>query len=450
MEMAEDIDPIDVILGVDFGTRFTKICYRILDGSDPQVVEIDIHGEPTAIIDSVLWIDPETQFISSAKRPLKPTIEPLNYLKMLLRQEQFAGDQAILQHDWMKPTNITIRSLSAYLLYQMLRRCILAVEANDARFKSQPVNWTLNLSIPTQYADDGFIPVFREVGAVSLLWAIDHDLPLLAPDVTTIRRRYELDRPQAEETMDVSVFPEIVAALHEFIKRPQTPEGIHGFLDVGAGTLDACIFRIKRNTEEVLAVVLSAAVDSLGAAAVSARASHDNPFAKRDAVEAALVQSEPLEETTSGRLKDASGRIKFFFAGLVLGATRNMPGGLGLVHDPIEIYDEKSRDRELNRSFDVHTTGGGAKSWWYKTHIEEKYAEGNFRSLWVIPWKLKPLEPAQKFDRERHDYGRHVIAWGLTAESDDLEELMVVLPSELNPGEKLPDKPIRVPIYEGH
>ena len=72
-----------------------------------------------------------------------------------------------------------------------------------------------------------------------------------------LRRRYQMDLPQAQESMDVWVFPEIVAALYELIKRPQTPEGIHGFLDIGAGTLDACVFRIKRNRENVQAIVLN-------------------------------------------------------------------------------------------------------------------------------------------------------------------------------------------------
>jgi len=77
-------DRIDVILGFDFGTRFSKVCYRVLDGSRPAVVTMEPGHQKSTILDSILWVDPVKHFITSLPGAREGRALPLYYLKMLL------------------------------------------------------------------------------------------------------------------------------------------------------------------------------------------------------------------------------------------------------------------------------------------------------------------------------------------------------------------------------
>jgi hypothetical protein len=69
---------------------------------------------------------------------------------------------------------------------------------------------------------------------------------------------------QAHVDKAISAFPELAAALNEYIRDPNRPEGLYGFCDIGGGTIDGAIFRLNRAAGFPRLSIPSAAVRSLG------------------------------------------------------------------------------------------------------------------------------------------------------------------------------------------
>jgi hypothetical protein len=67
----------------------------------------------------------------------------------------------------------------------------------------------------------------------------------------------------------ISAFPELAAALSEYIRDPNRPEGLYGFCDIGGGTIDGAIFRLNRGAGYPRLAIPSAAVRPLGTVAVA-------------------------------------------------------------------------------------------------------------------------------------------------------------------------------------
>jgi hypothetical protein len=61
----------------------------------------------------------------------------------------------------------------------------------------------------------------------------------------------------------------LAAALAEYIRDPNRPEGFYGFCDIGGGTIDGSIFRLHRNSGLPRLAILSASVAPYGTAAVA-------------------------------------------------------------------------------------------------------------------------------------------------------------------------------------
>lgn len=442
---------VDVILGVDFGTRFSKICYRILDGSRPALVSTESHVGAATIMDSVLWVDPAKHFITSLPGVRPERLLPLFFLKMLLMESKEAADQPVLKLGFMQPLRRTVPALSAFLLSRLIRRSILAIlQKERKKLDSKEVRWSLNLSIPAQHADDGLRPIFREVGSVALKWAVDavagEREGLLTPTVEKVREKYGEDTNIAVKRFYVSVTPEIVAALHHFMRRAQTPEGVHGFLDIGAGTIDACIFRISRYGDEPTVPILSARVANLGTASIANTLASAQDTESRNTLEAILVSPSQPSSGISAVLSTQQREVETFAATVALRA-RDGILGQALVHDPVQFYGGDLR--QLDRTFQFHSTGGGAQSAWYRSCVEGVYGKRNLRSANLMRWSVGAAQPPSDFPTTAADFNRFIIAWGLTAEDAALEELRMFLPSQLQPLPPQPEAQRRVPVYEG-
>ena len=442
---------VDVIIGLDFGTRFSKVCYRVLDGSRPAVVVLDVNGQKASIIESTLWIDPLKHFVTTVPGGRRERALPLCFLKMLLMRSAEALDQPVLELGFMKPPGKRVPALSAFLVSQLIRRSMLSILSSDAaRLDGKKIRWSLNLSIPAQHADDGLRPVFRDVGAVGLKWAVDalggERGGLITPTVEKICEKYEQDRSLAAESQDVSVIPEIVAALHHFIRRAQTPEGVHGFVDIGAGTVDACIFRISHHDEEPTVPVLSAKVGNLGSASISAGVAPGLGADDRHEIESVLVSKSMPSPDIAKFFSKQELLIENFTAQLAMAARDNMIGR-ALVHDPVSFI--QGDHGQLDRSFRFYSTGGGAGSAWYRGAMEGVYRKRTLRGSNMMRWSIGAAPPPTEFPSNVYDFSRFIIAWGLTAEGVALEELRLFLPSQLDVRHKDGETMRHAPVYEG-
>jgi hypothetical protein len=229
--------------------------------------------------------------------------------------------------------------------------------------------------------------------------------------------------------------------------RSQTPEGVHGFVDIGAGTVDACIFRISRYDHEPSIPVLSARVANLGTASIANGIVAVQDAESRSTLEEILVSPIMPSSEISSYLSGYVREIENFTAGLVLQARDKMIGR-ALVHDPVQFLG--GDHGQLKRSFRFHSTGGGALSAWYRRTMEGVYIKRSLQTANLMSWSVSVAQPPSEFPSADVEFSRFIIAWGLTAEGAALEELRMFLPSQIDAPPPPISKPKSVPVYEGH
>ena len=428
----EKLPRLDVVIGLDFGTRYTKIAYRIVGVDTTHIIGLDAGQTDRGLYKTVLFINTSKMAVYRAHPTDAPALE-LGYLKLLLKGAEQptvlvpAELRKILSPD-------AIKALSAFFLSALLRRALLAIAKREAnRISGKDVFISLNVSLPAEHCDDSATDRFREVSKVALHWAYAAISTAESADLNDLIERYASDTCRPLEKWEVSVFPEIIAALYQFITRRDVPEGIHGFLDIGAGTMDGCVFRIIRNQNRPTEVnILGAKVAPLGTIAVATKAFAYLYLEIERTLEPKLVTADKDAIEVQIPLARASQELADFTGQLLVSARDRMHAQL-LIHDPAAVFDSASRQRELARSFTFIVSGGGAKSKWYARVVTAVFNQRGLGRAGIMSYQCALISPPAHFDADGSAFERFVIAYGLTADAANLESLKVRLPPELSP-----------------
>ena len=154
-------------------------------------------------------------------------------------------------------TTVTVNRSQAGVAYlafviRYVRGWLLLNQPNLLRGR-RPV-WFVNLGMPTvSYDDHKVAEPYRRIGAAALQLAkVDNPITVEATQLF-------LDDPEivkagasveAAEALGVAVFPEAAAEMTGFAKSTRNAPGLYLLVDVGAMTLDACMFRLKQQAHE--------------------------------------------------------------------------------------------------------------------------------------------------------------------------------------------------------
>jgi hypothetical protein len=254
--------PIEIIIGIDYGTRFTKVAVG-REGQEP-VVWKGLSG--TALIPSIVYITSDGDVLSWPEGAPSGAIA-IEYLKMLLAKP----DDSILDLPssilaGQKRENV-IKALAAFFLSEIIRR-VRKSEQEKPHLRNANIRWLVNVGVPVEYYDSPERDSFREVASVAFYWA---ESPPGDFKISTLARTYQLQAATIDRASSpASVFPELAAALTEYIRDPNRPDGLfYGFCDIGGGTIDGAIFRLHRAPGLPRLAILSASVAPYGTAAVA-------------------------------------------------------------------------------------------------------------------------------------------------------------------------------------
>lgn len=144
--------------------------------------------------------------------------------------------------------------------------------------------------------------------------------------------------------------------------RRDTPTGIHGFLDIGGGNIDGCIFDLRREQAQSAEVrVLAAKVAPLGTIVVAKKALGVLYWDLERRIEAEIVTRNDVKIDVPLPLDRVENELADFTGQLLVGARSKRIGHM-LIHDETAVIDSKSSRDELAKDFAFHMTGGGAKS----------------------------------------------------------------------------------------
>ncbi len=244
--------PLDLHVGLDFGTCFTKLCCRHLGRDESFVVRLGVLGTglEDALIPSVVGIAPDGRLVGGLtetewrKNP-EPSLQRVRFLKMLLaggrvphRAMSWAGVSGLKTADEDR-----IRALSTYFIYRVLDRFRgWARHHFLGAGSTRPLRLSFSLGVPVEQFDSPARRTFQGVlntacrwldgGPIDGPWTLERALKLMASG----------EGRESRETVADTV-PEIAAAVHAFLASRQSQRGVYFYLDIGGGTLDAVAFK---------------------------------------------------------------------------------------------------------------------------------------------------------------------------------------------------------------
>ncbi len=407
-------------LGIDFGTRFTKVV-------------LQNEGSSRALsLGGVLLLPSRIGFAGGQfyppDLPTRGAVKWIEYLKMRL----VAGSElSFSEGDLIKTEDI--RPLAALYLSGVLR---LAMEGSfkSGLNRNVEIKWNAQVGVPVKTYGSPDLTTFQEVAGIAWAWKDTVPTPL---SMAELHRSYK----QAKETLTnpddlpIGVAPELVAAISHIASRHDAPEGLYALVDIGGGTLDGTSFVLRRNPQ-VSVDILAAEVKSLGTVPICHALSEvGEPI---DKIEQNLISS-TLSASDQKKLFDHSEKVASVLRFVLATAIKKQPG-LGFITWGLNKLD-KAVGAAKYRPVDVLLAGGGAPSAWYRTA---------FKRLDMKSWAIDPLRPQvipKPMDWRDDTYPRFVVANGLSN-----RELLIryrwTLPDDNKPHEGPPERkpPIEQPI----
>ena len=237
-----------MILGLDMGTSCTKVIVRLPYEAGEPAIAIPApspcrSGGASYLWQTVAWLLEDGSF--RAWPTTRATV--LTSLKQgLIRGRDTATA------DLVAPVTVNRAQAAVAYLAFVIRyvRGWLLLNREDLFRGRKPV-WFVNLGMPAASYDDVRIAEpYRHVGAAALRLAMSDE-----PVTVEATRRLLHDPSVAEagssekaaEKLGIAVIPETAAQMTGFSKSTRRASGLYLLVDVGALTLDACMFRLNQN-----------------------------------------------------------------------------------------------------------------------------------------------------------------------------------------------------------
>lgn len=241
-ETAADAPRRQFVIGLDFGTAFTKVV--IGETSKAYAVpfsEYAIDGNPYLLPGVLSMSDDGLASLGAGNAGVVHSDLKMRFLD---------GD-----------TGEDTKRLTATFLALVLRHA-RAWFLNEHRddYRQFRLDWCVNVGLPThQYHDDTLKDFYREI--VRAAWRASIDP---GPISTRLIADCFEHRDASLADSDIGLFPEFVAQVNSYVKSPQRQPDLHLLVDVGAGTVDVAVFNVHENDQGDLFPIFAKSVSKYG------------------------------------------------------------------------------------------------------------------------------------------------------------------------------------------
>ena len=443
-------NPVLVLnLGIDFGTSFTKVCFRNAGTEQSEVVNFGESTLESALIPSVVTVGSDGSLDLQADENCGVC---RRNLKMKLVGAASMDGECRHWQEVSLDDDFVIRALSSWFLAKVALKARDWIAGNRKElFTGRAVIWTANVGVPVDHCDSQDIRVFDEVFRVAGKWAEQGRVP---GDLRSTIERYNADVKATTETpTDCHAWPELAAAVQSFVISREAREGIYLYFDIGGGTVDGVSFNLFAPDGEKSVNFYAGKVESLG---ISAIAGSFGDLARQ--IETLLLNHGTAE---------ANGELSSSEPGKQLLAKRNeVQQIVGYVVTTAKKNDRRDWEKPESQDFfgsrerltvrdqskmvrlPVFVGGGGANSKWYREAIASTHADFKHEAIKVPPYGLLEVPYPSDLDMNglpSESFHRFAIAYGLSVPFGEGPE--VRLPSELEQIEQREPRPLDVTPY---
>jgi hypothetical protein len=432
-----DLGFLSLNLGIDFGTSFTKVCFRDVSTDRSEIVTFtdDVTHLEEALLPTKIGVLSDGTLIAGLTaaewKPYENQVQTtVEFIKMRLANcdlPQGAESWQLKKIPGLSEDE-TIENLCAYYLSRVMTRAKNWIRQNKPELIiNQKIGWSANVGVPVEYCDSPAIKRFEKV--LSLAWLLSNEPQTEQMTIENLRDRMKPLRAMLEETaIDCHAIPEIAAEAWSLINSREVDEGFYVLFDVGDGTLDGSSFRYWSEDSEKKVDFFFGKVDSLGVTA----------FCQQSAKEL-----EVLDTDVRDTLRGSSTR---YSAQLQSSKTRREIQKLVakvILQGCLRYVEHKgtSMKRGFKKPLNILIGGGGGQTTFYTQAIKDTYSDFKHKDALIPEYEVRSL-PAPKdletngiSDREFH---RFAVAYGLSIPTGEQPE--VRLPSEMEQVKPAPPK----------
>ena len=420
----EDNFDLDINLGIDFGTGYTKVCFRDVARDQSEVVTF---AEPTpdgltldetlmptrlAILQDGTLLTGLT--VAEWRKDSRPIHKNIDYIKMRLAAIDFRKDSK--EDDWRLEQipelddDETVKSLCAYYLSCVIKRSQQWIIQNRPDlFANQTVRWSVKLGVPVEHYDSDALKTFKEVLAIAwLLKSSDietSDLTLNSLNQLVAHLRQWKADNIAEDGLDCDVTPEIAAAVWSFLNSRQAQEGFYTFFDIGDGTLDGAAFIFKQGDGNRQVDFYIGQVEPLGVSAFVEKTA-DELNCSTESIQLSLIDSADPNLQTQMQCSATRKRIQQMVANVVTEGNNK--------HHQVRQFSAR---QDIGQNLKVFVGGGGGNTTFFPSTILATHSDFQHSSADIPPYQLRQIPTPDDLainGLDRRDFNRFAIAYELS------------------------------------
>lgn len=255
-----DGNPLDIVVGVDFGTSSTKVVVRApyYTGTPAFAVPFGdlAHKSLEYLLPTWLFVDKD----GNCSLTSMPGASILTDIKIGLMQNPLCRIESASGPPW----DVSAITVSAAYLALVLRyvRCWFLANKRGI-FGEFTLRWSFNLGLPAAIDDD---PKLREAFDISgkAAWILSKRTGPITIDAAQDAIK-DIKCSTVETDFAFDLIPEVIAEVMGYARSISRNDGLHLLVDVGASTLDVCSFNLHVREGDDHFPILTADVDLLGA-----------------------------------------------------------------------------------------------------------------------------------------------------------------------------------------
>jgi predicted nucleic acid-binding Zn-ribbon protein len=427
-----ELDLLDLNLGIDFGTSFTKVCFRDIARDSSEIVtftsgqaELDEALLPTKIAilaDGTLIAGLTTAEWEAFEQPIQTSVQ---FIKMRLADLDIpqTTDGWRLEHLPELDRADTVENLCAYYLSCVITRAQSWIRNNKPDLVlNQKLEWAANVGVPVEYCDSPALARFKKV--LSLAWLLSNEPQT---ERFTIQRLGDCLKPLRSRILnnpiDCHAIPEISAGVWSFLNSREADEGFYVFFDVGDGTLDGVSFRYWREEGEPKVDFYSSSVQPLGVSAIS------KPLATELNVSEVQVKRAIFNQQNSDLAHLNSTPSRKQIQRLVGSVVMNGYQKHG-THRPV------FKTLEFQKGLSLFIGGGGGMTSFYKKAIMDTHSNFQHKNVGIPSYLQKGIPTPKDLSMSglnTKEFHRFAVAYGLSIPDGGCPD--VRLPSEMEKAE---------------
>jgi hypothetical protein len=271
------ISQLDVNIGIDFGTSFTKVCLWDEDTAS-RVVTFAGASLKDSLLFSKVAILPDHRLVAGLTE-LEWQLEAhgaeieIDFIKMRLANFD-------LEHEgeWFRFTDISsyahhdlnqircIENLCVFYLARVIKRSKKWFIHNFPELvKNQEITWSANVGVPVRYYNSKALNRFERVLRIAFLLCNSNEADYLEKfTLEDLDRAVSSLKPNLSEDIPCFAVPEVAAGTYAFTASRAAKEGDYTFIDIGSGTVESVYFSFDRETNRPRIKVLNPYVHPLG------------------------------------------------------------------------------------------------------------------------------------------------------------------------------------------